>query len=117
MENSGVKNFSVLTLDGKRVIIEARNAHDALTIARNEIGQLPNDINTKIVKNLTADINTTISLLANTCSQIKEKGRELDWEKVYKEIKELSSILSEKSETYSQMDGSMVKVRKDNNGV
>ena len=108
-----LKKFLVRTADGKTITIEAQNAHDAVTKARNLVGQLPNEINTKIIKKLLVDLQSTISFLSETSDNIRANGRELDWEKIYLAVKDISVNLKTKAETYTQMAGSMVKINKE----
>ena len=61
--------YRVRLADGSSTIVEATNAHNAASIARSKIGQLPNDINRKIKKDMISTINDEIKTLNN----LKEK--------------------------------------------
>lgn len=109
MEN--LRKFRVMTSKGE-VFINARNMHDAISKARTEIGQLPNDINTKITKNVLDEINELQSLLDTFKSQIKDSARSLDWNDVYKNTKQASLRIHDCACKCKEQIGSMLKIIK-----
>lgn len=105
-----LKKYRVRTVDGTIKYIGAKNIHDAKSIARIEIGQLPNDVNLKIVKKVLAELQDDIDYITKEHNQIKADSKNLDWDNVNKRIKNIATQLLDKSTAFSQMAGSMVRI-------
>lgn len=108
-----LKKFRVGKSDGTSVIIEAKNMEDAITQARSQFGQLPNDINNKITISIISDANSLIRDLGELIVNLKKGCRSLEWEEVYASAHSIMQRLNETSEDIKKLAGSMVKVDKD----
>lgn len=107
-----MKKFAVTLADGRREIIEASNLHDAVSKARIQYGQLPNDINAKIVSNISNTIDEVILKLRKTKMSLEESAKELDWNNIYLIASELCNNLEEYASDIHDARGSLVKVDK-----
>lgn len=110
-----LKKFRVTKADGEVVIIEAQNIENAISIARSQFGQLPNDINEKIAISLLNELTSLGKLFNDASASIKKGNRELDWETVYKASKSISEALKVSEDKINTLAGSLVKVEKENN--
>ena len=110
-----LKKFRVIKADGEVVIIEAQNIENAISIARSQFGQLPNDINEKIALSLLSELSNLVKLFNDTSASIRKSNRELDWEAVYRASKGISKTLEESKVKINTLAGSLVKVEKENN--
>lgn len=108
-----LKKYRVKTIDGSIRYIEAKNIHDAKSKARIEIGQLPNEVNLKIVKKVLVELQDLIDSINEKHTSVKQAGKDLDWDITHKIIKDISNMLIDESTSLSQLAGSMVKL---NNG-
>ena len=106
-----LKKYRVRTLDGGIKFVMAKNIHDAKSIARMEIGQLPNDVNLKIVKRVLAELQNNITEIENVIEELKISGKNLDWDEVNSKIKEISTQMMNKSISFKELAGSMVKLK------
>lgn len=109
-----LRKFRVTKSDGEVVIIEAQNIENAISIARSQFGQLPNDVNEKIAINLLNELSNLGKLFNETSASIKKGNRDLDWESVYKASKGISKALKISEDKINTLAGSLVKVEKEN---
>lgn len=108
-----LKKFRVIKADGEVVIIEAKNIENAISIARSQFGQLPNDINEKIALSLLSELSGLGKLFNGASASIKKGNRELNWGAVYKASKSISEALKVSEEKINTLAGSLVKVEKE----
>lgn len=108
-----LKKYRVRTIDGEIKFVMAKNIHDAKSIARIEVGQLPNDVNLKIVKRVLAELQDDIESLKIEYETLKLDGKDLEWDKVNSRIKSIATLMMEKSTSFSQLAGSMVRIKND----
>lgn len=108
-----MKKFRVAKVDGTYEIIEAQNMENAISIARNKFGQLPNDINNKIVENISGSVQALSREIEECLKHIKLGAKELDWNSVYVNVHRIVKELNSTSEELSKQAGSMVKVDKE----
>lgn len=108
-----LKKYRVRTVDGDIKFVMAKNIHDAKSIARIEVGQLPNDVNLKIVKRVLAELQESMEALKNEYDVLKVEGKDLDWDKVNSRIKNIATQMINKSTSFNQLAGSMVRVKND----
>lgn len=109
------KKFRVQKADGTTVIIEANNIDDAISKARSQFGQLPNDINNKISISTIEKINSLIGELDYEKELLKKELKVMEWESYYKEAHSISAKLREYADTIDSLVGSMVKINKGEN--
>lgn len=105
-----MKKFAVTLADGNHVIIEAVNLHDAVSKARMQYGQLPNDINAKIVNGMSDNIDAAIEVLRRTKQTIQDSAKNLDWTDVYTSIGAMCDNLQSCASDMHDARGSLVKV-------
>lgn len=105
-----MKKFAVTLSNGKRVFISAVNLHDAVSKARIQYGQLPNDVNSKIVQDIRDSVNADIQELQRGLETISNAAKTLDWTTVYQAAGTLCSTASSLSEYVDDARGSLVKV-------
>jgi septation ring formation regulator EzrA len=108
-----LKKYRVKTVDGKVHIIEAKNIHDAQSKARLDIGQLPNDINLKIVDKVLAELQNDLYSIKEVARNLKNESKNLNWDEVHTSIKELSEHMMKQSTSLKQLAGSMAKIKND----
>lgn len=107
-----MKKFAVTLADGNRQIIEAANLHDAISKARMQYGQLPNDINAKIVNNISDNIDSMISSLSAIKASLQDSAKNLDWNSVYATAGKTCDSLNAYASDIHDARGSLVKVDK-----
>lgn len=105
-----LKKYRVKTVDGQIRFVMAKNIHDAKSKARLEVGQLPNEVNLKIVKRALAEFQEIIDTLTSMDTKLKQSGKDLEWNLTNSQLKEISKYLEEKSTSISQLAGSMVRI-------
>lgn len=105
-----LKKYRVKTVDGKVKFIEAKNIHDAQSIARIEIGQLPNEVNLKILEKVLAELQEFIFDTKSDIVKLKSDGKNLDWNSVNQKIKDISKHMTSESTRFNQLAGSMVRI-------
>ena len=110
-----LKKFRVTKADGEIVIIDAQNIENAISIARSQFGQLPNDINEKIAIDLLTEFSNLGKLLNEASVSIKKGNRDLDWETVYRASKRISEAFKVSEDKINTLAGSLVKIDKENN--
>ena len=115
MDNS-LKKFRVMTSKGE-VIIDAKNIHDAISRARQEIGQLPNDINTKICQDIIDELTDLQNTIEDIKLRIKTSSKNLEWNDVYSETKQLPVKAEEYLARCVEKVGSMHKIEVDKNDI
>lgn len=108
-----MKKFRVAKVDGTYEIIEATNMENAISIARNKFGQLPNDINNKIVEDISHSIQLISRSIENNSKQIRLGAKELDWNRVYVNVHRIIDELILTSKELEKQAGSMVKINKE----
>lgn len=108
-----MKKFRVTKVDGTVEIIEAANMENAISLARNKFGQLPNDVNTKIVNDVMDSLYSISNEIKNAYIEIRSKAKELDWESVYSITHSNIEKLKQEIEKQEKLVGSMVKVNKE----
>lgn len=108
-----MKKFRVTKVDGTVEIIEANNMENAISLARNKFGQLPNDVNTKIVNNVIDSLYYISNKVKQSYAEIRSGAKELDWEKVYAITHENIEALKQEIEKQEKLVGSMVKINKE----
>lgn len=113
--NKTLKKYRIKSSDGNTKIIYARNMHDAKSKARIEFGQLPNDINLKIVKKVLENLQDTFSYLKDETDKLKNGSKDLNWNEVYSDIKNISDYLKNNSLLFLELAGSMVKIKNEEN--
>lgn len=107
-----MKRFAVTLSDGKREIIEAANMHDAVSKARMQYGQLPNDINTKIVNSISDNLDNIISAFKAAKLLLQDSAKNLDWNAVYELTGKVCNDMSSYASDIHDARGSLVKVDK-----
>lgn len=110
-----MKKFRVTKVDGTVEIIEANNMENAISLARNMFGQLPNDVNTKIVNDVIDSLYEISTAVKDAYITIRSGAKELDWEKVYAETHKVIEDLKTEIEKQEKLVGSMVKINKEEN--
>lgn len=105
-----MKKFAVTLVDGQRVLIDAVNLHDAVSKARIQYGQLPNDVNAKIAQDIKEAVNTDIDKLSKHLSSLLTASENLDWESVYLHAGHLCDVAKDLSEYVDDARGSLIKV-------
>lgn len=108
-----MKKFRVNLCNGEHIIVEAKNMYDAQVKARQEFGQLPNDVNRELVQEIFKDIKALNSYLIQFNQALKVQSKELDWTAVYKEILTCKNELSAHMDTISEISNSLLKVNKE----
>ena len=108
-----MKKFRVTKVDGTVEIIEANNMENSISLARNKFGQLPNDVNTKIVNDVIDSLYNISSIVKNAYIDIRSGAKELDWEKVYAMTHDVIESLKQETEKQEKLVGSMVKINKE----
>lgn len=114
---SKLLKYRVNLADGTSLVIEATNAHNAASIARSKVGQLPNEINMKIKKDLINSINKELKMLVDLKEIILTSSNNLDWENVYGSINSYLTHFQEKDSNITkikELNGSLVKINKEN---
>lgn len=109
--------YRVNLADGTSMIVEASNIHNAISLARGMMGQLPNDINKKVVTKITSIIDNEIQDLVNLKNSIQTDARELDWTTIYNRIKNFVETINAPESNIQKLNetsGSLVKVNKEN---
>ena len=109
-----LKKYRVQKADGTQVIIEAENIDKAITIAKSKFGQLPNEINAKIIEGILSKLSVFCENLSVSISNIREDKRSLDWGTLYDKLNTISDDLNNTGEEVRDSLNSMVKLRKDN---
>lgn len=110
-----LKKFRVTKANGEVVIIEAVNMEDAISKARSQFGQLPNDINDKIVSDLVYNLTALMRKLGESISEIKHHSKEMEWTEIYRVANKLSEDAVLASNDIKSLVGSMVKISKGEN--
>ena len=109
--------YRVNLADGTSMIVEASNIHNAISLARGMMGQLPNDINKKVVTKITSIIDNEIQDLVNLKNSIQTDARELDWTTIYNRSKNFVETINAPESNIQKLNetsGSLVKVNKEN---
>lgn len=107
-----LKKFRVTKANGDVVIIEAANMEDAISKARSQFGQLPNDINDKIVSDLVYNLTALMRKLGESITEIKHHNKEVEWTEIYNIANKLSEDAVLASNDIKSLVGSMVKISK-----
>lgn len=108
-----LRKYRVRTVDGGVRLILAKNMHDAKSKARLEIGQLPNEVNLKILSKVLADLQDLQDTLKQKSINLKTEGKNLNWDEVNQEIKVISEQMNTYVNSFKELAGSMVKLKSD----
>ena len=106
-----LKKYRVKTIDGGSQIVLAKNIHDAKSKARIELGQLPNEVNLRIVNKVLDILNTSMIMFNETTNNLKKESKVLNWDEVYTLLKESSERMLKTADDFKELAGSMVKIK------
>lgn len=108
-----LKKYRVQKADGSTVIIDAYTIKDAVMKAREQFGQLPNDINNKISEEGIEKIISLISELEYSKEKLIKNLKNMEWESYYRESHSISAKLREYADAIDSLVGRMVKINKE----
>lgn len=108
-----LKKYRVKTIDNEVKIVLAKNIHDAMSKARLEVGQLPNDVNLKVVSNALTLLQDKINSLKEISDLIKVNSKDYNWDSIYEQLKSLQNDFTNDADTINDLAGSMVKINKE----
>lgn len=106
-----MRTYRVAKVDGTYDLISANNIEQAISIARNKYGQLPNDINKKIVNQIDTILHEITEQISNYRESVSQSVKELDWNSVYVQINKLMLFTDDKQIDIRNKLGSMVKIK------
>lgn len=105
-----MKKYRIAKVDGTYDIIVANNIDQAISIARNKYGQLPNEINKKIIKDTNELLQEMVDEIEKCRDTMLQESKELDWNAVYNRINECMKTTEDKGRDIRNKLGSMVKI-------